>query len=492
MDYNEENYINEDSEVLEEIEDRLEESEDTNFDFLWKEWHTLFNDYVWNNDLYQKLLLHVLLGQLFKNISIVKGRIEEDGRISIMLIQQQGTAKNTPFKPFEEICKHIDELLITLNTKDDDDKIQVKKRMRTCRLDEFSDAATIGTVRKDDEGVVDYTKGKFHKDKSDIILIKEGRKILSSQKTGKSDIVQYMNLAMDSIYMGNTIEKSLVGGDIKCPTEISLIITSFKTRMIDFEILNSGLFRRFLVYFNDMGLNEMFENLLEGNKKVLKSSKDIENSEKKGIDRQEGIASLLEQAFVNLSDNIKIQLRIDDDVSIITEEFIKKYQKICKEALTKEVGEILYSLIDSYINHARVIAAHRAIINKISLISEQRLKSNDLIIRKEDIKYALDIIDILLQNAIKLIEWIFDTNLNYYQHIEYKSDKNIRKLIMSMLADNKYHASKSIIENYLKYATNSNLTKDKNKVYECLNELIEYKIINRFGDKKTGFSYKLI
>jgi hypothetical protein len=63
---------------------------------------------------------------------------------------------------------------------------------------------------------------------------------------------------------------------------------------------------------------------------------------------------------------------------------------------------------------------------------------------------------------------------------------------MSMLADNKYHTSKSIVDNYLKYAANSNLTKDKNKIYECLKELIEYKIINRFGDKKNGYSYKLI
>jgi hypothetical protein len=84
----------------EEFEVDFQEEQAGDFDTLYGRWDEYFEKFNWNNPLYHKLLFHVLVGQLFKKIKINKAGVELDGRISVMLIQDQGTGKNTPFTPF--------------------------------------------------------------------------------------------------------------------------------------------------------------------------------------------------------------------------------------------------------------------------------------------------------------------------------------------------------------------------------------------------------
>jgi hypothetical protein len=98
----------------------------------------VLNNYTHGNELYVKLLSHVVYGQLFKDLKVPTGKSRVyGGRTSVFVIRNQGTGKNEPVVPVRKICKYIrnkamEELNLTI--------------LRFNKITEMTDAALIGTT----------------------------------------------------------------------------------------------------------------------------------------------------------------------------------------------------------------------------------------------------------------------------------------------------------------------------------------------------------
>lgn len=473
--------INDNDEIIDDINiydlnnEEEESGRNTNFHNLFKHWDEIISQYNWNNDIYHKMLLHVLLGQVLKKIKINKGGNSLDGRISFMLIQPQGTGKDAPISIFEKICSRIEEEASKLlNMKNSNITLRCK------RLDEFSDASIIGSVysyriENSDKWVTKKIEGAISKSVSDIIIIKEGRKILGSQKTGESSAVQYFNLALEPIYSNNKIVKNLIGGVVECESEMSLLMTSFPTTLIDKEILYSGFFRRVITFYNPMNLKELNDNLDKGINKFIENKtyeKEISNSI---ISSENILIQILSTALANNQLNEKGEFNfsfiIDDNAKYKMKELSEKYYKI-EKIMANEQGRLLYSFVDSYINSAIIIASHRAFINAIDLDGLKTLKG-EIYITKYDVEYGIDLIDKNLESMIKFIDFVYKQSTNFYKLKDIDDEKEFKK-ILSHLMNNKndWYEQNLIVQKIISYSIENGMKYSYKKiVYEKLRNL---------------------
>ena len=424
----------------------IEEPHD--FDTIWQLWDSFFEEYNWNNPVYHQILFHVLIGQLFKNISIRKGGVELDGRVSALIIQDQGTGKNTAFTPFAKICSEIDRRLLAPNAPAGLNKEKAKerhekftRRLRAVSLDEFSDSATIGSIQlffdpnakteglkgetiavKDEANEttakieVDKTNpkiirrfiyGVFSKEVSDIIMVREAKTIFSTHRRENSNIIGYQNTAMESIWSEHKIVKYLNAGKISCESEASFIETTYPTEDFDYELLVSGNLRRFLVYYNPIPLSKKIMNVQIGLDKLQKNEEEYQKFDKTwglitGGDNSKAmelIVSYIIDKYLyyynnKTSDEGKIILSFDNDA-------VEEMKRYITEKMTKfgeypeEFSSIVSSIFTTYSDTALAIAAHRAILNNKTNVS------------LEDIKYAEELITKITDSVINFASTIF-------------------------------------------------------------------------------------
>ena len=393
------------------------ESELTSFDEFSDYWHKYFEKFVWKSNLYQKMLLHIALGQIFKNIKIRKGGVLLDGRISFLLIQDQGTGKNTPFMPFMDICNKIDKFLQNHPIK--------KSTLRCKRLDEFSDAALIGSTKQiiNEEGKTRTIKvnGVFSKSESDIIVVKEAKTILSSKK-GMSSVTQYINLALEPIYSKTIITKSLITGTTECESTASFLMTSYPTQEIDIEQLNSGLFRRMLVYFNRIPTPDKIDNLLKGLQNTLLNKEEMAEFSKEGITEEDIIAEYIYITYDYFAKNEDIIFNIDKGVVETFSEFVKK-QAYFAIRQPSEISQIFTSIFSSYLDYMLVIASHRALMNRQEIIC------------KEDAEYAIELFSELLSSIAEFIGWVYDNKINSYNLSMMNREYNFNTVVVKILSE---------------------------------------------------------
>ena len=380
-----------------------EDRELPNFVELENEWSTLFNAYVWNNDIYHKLLLHSLLGQLLRNLRLVKGGIKIDGRTSTLIIQDQGTAKDVPLVPFAQLCKALDRWMIENG---------INRRLRyTQNLTDFTQAALIGSieeiVHRDRSIERRDIRGVLHRDVSDFIEIQEGRRVLALGSKLDDYTIQYINNSLSSIHTGNAQRKMLRSGEVVCESVCSYLITSYPTEEMSIELLHSGFFRRFLVHYNPIPPDEKFHNMIRGTEQLPKSHDAIEATNRAVEISLKVITRFLTKLITRYANQPYIDIIITEKAEQQLKSTINGWREITKNELSKEVGDILFAFVDSYINtHAVVIAGHRALVDGRDTITET------------DIIYSLTIVNKLLSELSLLVERIIGTQSNYYRNLE--------------------------------------------------------------------------
>ena len=395
------------------LENEPEQIEANDFESLYSLWDRYFNKFNWNNPIYHKLLFHVLIGQVFKNIKISKAGVELDGRISILLVQDQGTGKNTPFKPFYEICSIINNNLVENGFG----------HLKCNKLDEFSDASTIGSIYNvtDENGTTRTrtSEGYFSKNKSDIILIREARNILNSYSRNSS-IIQYINLALESIYSNNAIKKILIAGEIVCEPTLSIIMTTYPVADMNIEVINSGLIRRLLVYYNRINLKDKNDNLIKGFKNLHMNDKQTDDFEENGIKYEEAIAEYIYSIFhEHREDNLTftISKEVVEELSKFTINYMSK-----SAYMYNDMGQTYSSIISSYMDYAIIIASHKALL------------SHRKEINGSDIRYSLEIIEVLIRNLAIFIDWIYKNNTNYYKAETYNNEVEFNKVVIGIIS----------------------------------------------------------
>lgn len=412
-------------------ETELPQKIEGDFDSIYEVWHRLFEMYTWNNEIYHKLLFHALLGQVFKYISIRKGGIELDGRISFLLIQDQGTGKNTPFIPFKKICEEIDNSIRSVPINKNGNNFV--SDIRVSSLDEFSESAVIGSKTK----VFDPAKKKFDeyenkgildKSVSDVVAVKEARVLFNDSRVKNTNILQYFNIALEPFWdEGNVIKKHLNSGEIICTSEASTIMTTYPMNF-EIETLSTGIFRRLLVCYKEVKLSEKEENLLIGFDKLFTTKENKKKFESIWVDEKgwikmiaDSLISAYQNATKNLFDNGKLVITFDEDVADemkrFTKEMIKKLVSLPEDEL-----KIVDSIFTSYMDHTLIISAHRAVLD------------GRMNIRKDDIEYAEGLIREIDLSVIKFVKFVFKSKKNYYEKIELKNEEDWRKAIIKIMS----------------------------------------------------------
>lgn len=442
------------------------EVELTNFHQFENYWHNHFDKAVWNSDLYQQMLMHTLLGQIFKNITIRKGSVELDGRISIMLIQDQGTGKNTPFKTFVSICNKLNDYLSK--------RKEYPMLLRCKRLDEFSDAAMIGTTKMiiDEKGknIISKVDGLLSIKESEIIIVKEAKRILSAERR-MSSVVQYINMAIEPLSANVPITKILATGTTECYSHASFIMTSYPTFDIDIELLNSGLFRRMLVYYNRVPVLDKKRNISIGLKNLQHNRAEMESFENTGFGSEDIIVEYLLNVYSEFVSQEIIVFEFSDEIIDHIDKFVAKEMVIASRQ-PFEVSQVLTSIISSYIDYLLVIAAHRSLLNK----------SNKIAV--EDAEYAEKMVAKLFKSIRDFIVWIFSIKLNSYKfndmEDEYKLNIVVTNLLNEYSLQNKKVSRKELVEVLQQYASINNefSAKSRSGIYKAVGRMVKSGIIS--------------
>jgi hypothetical protein len=432
-----------------------EEDNLPDFDALYEFYHNYMERYVWNNPIYHQLLFHVIIGQVFKNIKIMKGGVALDGRISLLLIQDQGTGKNTALYPFRGLTRKIQE------------EIGGNFKLVTTELDEFSDAAIIGSyVNKGYDPIkkiyiVEKVKGAFDKDVSNIITIKEAKTIFSRYRTQNSNIIQYINLALESIWQeGGTskITKRLVSGLTECETVASLILTTFPTEDFSIETLNSGILRRLLVYYHRIPLSEKLNNTVKGFEMLRKNEGEVNKFNSEVIDEERIIAENIADRYREYSNLKEIQFNFDNSAVKYISDFVKSHLPVYQN-FPDDAEQTLSSIVANYSDQALVIMAHRAIMCKRTNIT------------KQDAEYAVSFIENLMVSVAKFVKYVYNNEYSF-KHKKWKEEVDKKKInkIEKFIKNN---GGKVLKKNLLKYIMTT-MKKSKSNSYR------DYKlIINR-------------
>lgn len=418
----------------EEIEPITSESQ-TNFDRLWDLWsNKVMGKYAYDRPLQHRALLEVLLGQLFRNIKITKARIEIDGRISFLHMQNQGSAKNTVFPPFEQIANGLNERLKEIKSN--------KITTRAKEIVQFTEESTIGSVRVNDEGKAEIIHGEFDKKFNDIILIREAMIVFDEKHKG---MVRFINCALDSMWQGNTITKRLASTEtpIVCENNLSLILTTFPTLSFTDEVLLSGLFRRFLIYWNDIPLNEQEKATLKSieNFATSRVEKELED-EIFGSDINK-IILLLVTAYLPYRNADDIQFKIQDGVIEELQTFSNRIYKL-QLTMPSKISDVFQSIKDTYTNFIMVIAAHHALINQGYELANENKEANSGVITLADVKDSIAFVEPLLISAYKFLARTYMVLSDYHEKEELRMENQfLETLVLAFRSSGKVSLKRS-------------------------------------------------
>jgi hypothetical protein len=399
--------------------------EENKFEDLLADWLETGSNNVKSNPLYLKLLLHTLLGQMFKHVRITKrGNAGDvlDGRINMCVIQPQGTGKGLGGKFLNEMCILVDGKLKRLNgilTNDGEIGWVLKygtksipfTRLRVYDINDFTDAGIIGSFeQKRDEkdkvirgknGKVVYEQvyGAFSRMVNDIFIFEESS-VLSSKSQHKENVFKYINSTFDSLHKGNRgyalLQKPMRGDTVKCATTISGVFMQHPGENMGRRLVESGFYRRVPTLYNDIS-----EDIMQSTAKdIFIADKPVSNDVI--IKQRKNICIKLIGAYFEFlyrnEGRVDIEISYDDNVQRRINQFIDTAPSLWssyKRVGITGVGKTMQAITTSYIDHMLKIAAHRALVEGRQIIVE------------DDISYAEQLIDALIERLVVPVAYAY-------------------------------------------------------------------------------------
>ena len=385
-----------------------------------EKWTAVFCEYSYNNERYAQLCFHLVLGQIYKNRFIVKGSQRLDGRINIAAFWDSSGGKSAPYG-------FVRDMLMSAG-----------KDVRD--LDDFTDAALIGTWRQaDDNDEEDEAEGGLILEPgimqlADVIHFDEASTLfMETQHTKKA--VNFLEKALNPIGSAhNLISKKLASGPaIEFHSDLSLYLTTYIPENIGQEFLNKGLMQRTLVLPKKLSFNQRVDNLRIDVDKLGRVTVTPEQYEEMRtiittLHRQEVLRQAEEYYDLDW-DNVR--------------EFVKNRAVrllMMTEKLDAGVQSVATSLIARYTNFMYVIAMHAACIR------------GDRVINREDVDYAYEFIRTIMEHVLPWLE--MDSGITRKDAKTDKLRAQLKKISGTMTASEDGYVLKSelwkMAENQLK------------------------------------------
>lgn len=365
---------------------------------LLEKWTSVFCEYSYNNERYSQLCLHLTLGQIYKHRFIIKGGQRIDGRINIAAFWDASGGKSAPYG-------FVKDMLTSAG-----------KEVRD--LDDFTDAALIGTWRDAEEDEEDEAEGGMILEPgimqlSDVIHFDEASTLfMETQHTKKA--INFLEKALNPIGSAhNMISKKLARGPpIEFYSDLSLYLTTYIPENIGQEFLNKGLMQRTLVLPKRLNFAQRVDNLRTDVDKLGKVTvaPELYESIKTDITRLSRMESL----------------RLTADVQELDWDNIREYVKnravrllMMTQSLDAGVQSVATSLIARYTNFMYVIAMHACTIRE------------DHVISKEDVDYAYEFIHTIMEHVLPWLE--MDSGITRKDAKEDKLRRQLQKIYGQLL-----------------------------------------------------------
>ena len=338
---------------------------------LIKLWLSAFRQYSFNNDFYGLISLHVLIGQLIRNIKIQSGLNTLDGRLSLFLLQNSGSGKTLGWDFTSIIASQL--------------KLNIKE------ISKATDAALVGgfkerkVKRKDPETNNPYDEIEGALKNSDIIHYDEAS-VLLRRSTYEKDALLYFQIALNPIHSNsNIIEKTLLSGKITLKPHCSLFFDSFMPKGMEEIALETGLLQRCITFPRYLTTRDRARNQAQNLNLIFSAPTNPQI--------QEIITSLKN---ISQHDKTKYSLALYPNLKPIFDSSIQHIRDEILQNTTHEVQEIMETFFSRLLNHLITLSIHSTLI-----------RNDPFNIKTTDIQYASRI---MLYTFKHLINW-FESDL---------------------------------------------------------------------------------
>jgi len=224
---------------------------------LIEDFEVVFGKKVWNTPHTDKLVLHVVSGQLqaMKKVRLNVLDTQLDLRIHGTVFQSSGSGKGRAFNGAAELCQYLD-----LNYQP---------------ITEITDAALIGSwekntiyiPKKGEKIVKTLLPGWLHPSQNIHIIAMNEAEVLFSTKVSPhaKNTMTYYQIAMNTMgTKDNELVKKLISGPepVVCNPEFSLLLTSYLPENLLKVIVERGFLQRQINVINDVTSQDRLETAL--------------------------------------------------------------------------------------------------------------------------------------------------------------------------------------------------------------------------------------
>ncbi len=481
-----------------------------------------FDKISYNNWLYGVLSFHYILGQIYKRFKIKKGGQILDLRTHIAYLKSSSGGKSagatSVIKIIDNIkLEEVSPSLIAFNNKqkerhrestgdiifrngeeverhwrviiEDEPSVNQNKYLRLNRMSGGTTSASlVGKIVTEDLGnraehltIKTRVPGMLSKYRTDFLYYPEATVLFNKFASQyESSNLGYMLQVTESIHTGeNKIQKNLVAGQLEIYPECSLLLTSIPTLDIGISVLQTGLFQRILLLYNDTSFTERMEN----------ADRDIDNlGEERESDK---LFEQNKQFFTNkLLEKINFSSsQYDKTLGVIiinseAKEYLKQYRKkfedkvISDTLLNSMTREIYLSFFSRWLNHIYVMAAHRALF------------SNRVEINKYDVFYSSMIIDTCLDKLLIYIRKVYEESQKSRFSKGERLEDDIYNYLVNLFSSD-FNLEFISVKEVIKYAT-SKFSLSQPRVYSALKQLEKDKKIFINKLKSSSYNEKVI
>jgi len=293
---------------------------------------TVFSSYSFKNEMYGRISLHVLIGQLLRNVYYRVGARKIDIRVHLLLIKPQGSGKGAGYGFIEKVATELG-----LNFR------HVTK----------STGAALAGSNVIDPGTKKYVEKPGILKTADIVGMEEASPLFDL-----TDEFSKMNMTYFQITM-NVLEDTscritidLLSGDIDYKPHASLLMTTYPPDKLVDKLIKTGFIDRMIAVFEDVTLADRLEVIKKMSENInRKTTESFQDEYKNLIKRLEVVVRKFQKGKVCVT----VPEKIDKVMLQVIDEFAMKILDAspkAREKLEHFVSRLYENLMKLSIQHA--------------------------------------------------------------------------------------------------------------------------------------------
>jgi len=292
----------------------------------------VFGSYSFKNEMYGKISLHVLIGQLLKNVYYRVGARKIDIRVHLLLIKPQGSGKGAGYGFIERVATDLG--------------------LEFRHVTKSTGAALAGSNVVDPSTKKPVEKPGILKT-ADIVGMEEASPLFDLTDEFSKMNMTYFQITMNPLEDTSCrITIDLLSGDIDYKPHASLVMTSYPPDKLVDKLIKTGFIDRMIAVFEDVTLVDRLEVIKKMSENINQSTTESFQAEyKKLVQRLEVIVKKFQKGNICVT----VPEKIDKLMLQIIDEFAMKILDAspkAREKLEHFVSRLYENLMKLSIHHS--------------------------------------------------------------------------------------------------------------------------------------------